>query len=440
MFTLTIEDRNGQVANKFSFTEGNYVVGRNETCDVVLPSTSVSREHARIFVHQGRCYIEDLGSANGVIVDGQKVVRQRDLGAASQIRVGDYYLYLEYQRPVGADQRVLQTLFIPKSGDHPKLVRINDSFAGEEFSLSELENTIGRTDDNFILLSDPSISRHHATIEAVGERFSVRDLGSSNGTRVNGKKLKDRATLKFGDRVEFGNVEFVFAEGNAQINPAAYTRKSSGNVSLIAGLAVLVLIGLALGGAIVYGFVALKKQDAAPQAAADTPQAGPEDTLDGRIAALIARGERQMERREWEVAIATFDDALALSPENAAAAEGRARAVRERDAEAMLEKGEILSEQGKHEEARAALLEVPEGTEAHQRASSTLNHLNKTIAYNLRTEATRLMKDGKKKDLLEAHQLLERSLSLVPDDEDTTRRLETLRARMKKKGISPPKD
>src|SRR5690554_1919785 len=97
MFTITIEDQNGQVADTFSFDHGSYVVGRLDECDVILPSSSVSREHARIFIQDGRCYIEDLGSANGVIVDGQKVLKSRDLGTASQIRIGDFYLYLEYK-------------------------------------------------------------------------------------------------------------------------------------------------------------------------------------------------------------------------------------------------------------------------------------------------------------------------------------------------------
>ncbi|MFW5967111.1 MAG: FHA domain-containing protein, partial [Persicimonas sp.] len=61
MYTLTIEDSNGQVAEQFSFDHGSYVIGRLDTCDIVLPSTSVSREHARIFVENDRCFVEDLG-------------------------------------------------------------------------------------------------------------------------------------------------------------------------------------------------------------------------------------------------------------------------------------------------------------------------------------------------------------------------------------------
>ncbi len=221
MFTLTIEDNNGQMANQFSFDHGSYVIGRLEDCDIVLPSTSVSRQHARVFVEGGRCYIEDMGSANGVIVDGQRVLGKRDLGTASQIRVGDFYLYLEFKRAQQelANQNVLSTLFISSGGAHHKLVRINDAFAGEEFSLSESLNTIGRTDENFILLSDVSISREHAQIDRIGDHYSVVDLGSSNGTTLNGKAVRSRQPLQPGDIVQFGNLRFVFLPGDTRIDP-----------------------------------------------------------------------------------------------------------------------------------------------------------------------------------------------------------------------------
>ncbi|MGM0558536.1 MAG: FHA domain-containing protein, partial [Myxococcota bacterium] len=184
MYTLTIEDSNSETADQFSFDHGSYIIGRNDECDIVLPSNSVSRQHARIYVENDRCFIEDLGSANGVIVDGQRVVKTRDLGTASQIRIGDFYLFLEFKGQSQSRKSVLDTLFISDSSEHHKLVRVNDNFSGEEFSLSEVENTIGRTDDNFILLSDPSISRRHAKIIRDGNRYTVVDLVSSNGTRL----------------------------------------------------------------------------------------------------------------------------------------------------------------------------------------------------------------------------------------------------------------
>ncbi|RDV39546.1 FHA domain-containing protein [Bradymonadaceae bacterium TMQ3] len=433
MFTITIEDQNGQVADTFSFDHGSYVVGRLDTCDVVLPSGSVSREHARIFVHEGRCYIEDLGSANGVIVDGQRVVQQRDLGTASQIRIGDYYLYLEFKRSARMqNQNVLSTLFIDSGSEHHKLVRINDAFAGEEFSLSEVENTIGRTDENFILLSDASISRRHAIIARHGDLYSVVDCGSSNGTRLNGKAVQSQQAISPGDRVEFGNLEFVFVEGNATVNPAEYAASGSSNaMTTYGGLAVLVLLGLALGGAAVFALVNSGDGEGQAQAHAPAPP-----TLEEQVAEHVAGGRTQLELGNWDGAIAAANEALALAPQNTEARALRDQVDVERQAAEKLAQGELLSEQGRHEEAREMLLQLPQGSIAEQRAQTTLAHLNRTIAYNLRSEASRLFKSRREADPKAAHALLVEALEVLPEDQESRALLDDVEAHMRKKRIA----
>lgn len=415
MFNLTIEDSNGQIADRFTFDHGAYVIGRHEECDIVLPSTSVSRQHARIFIDNGRCYIEDLGSANGVIVDGQRVVKQRDLGTASQIKVGDFYLYLEYKRPDRASQaNVLQTLFISDDSDHCKLVRINDSFAGEEFSLSEIDNTIGRTDDNFILLSDASISRHHAKIFREGERYTMMDLGSSNGSRHNGKPVTMPVVLAPGDRVHFGNVEFVFAPGHIDINPAEYAgAPGGGNLVLLVGLGVLILLGVAAGGLIAFGMFTFRDQDPAKATA-------PAETLETKVAAAMQDGRAKMERRDWTGAAASFNEVLALSPKNGEAQSLKEQAETEHTAQETFERGERHIEEGRHRDALSEFEQVPAGTVAHERAQEQIAHVRKTLVYNLKSEATQLSKGKKpkKSDLLEAHDKVKEALALSPDDED----------------------
>lgn len=430
MFTLTIEDSNGQLADRFSFDHGAYVIGRQESCDIVLPSPSVSRQHARLFIDKGRCFVEDLGSANGVIVDGQRVVQQRDLGTASQIKVGDYYLYLEYQRPDRSQQQnVLQTLFISDDADHFKLVRINDSFAGEEFGLSEVENTIGRTDDNFILLSDTSISRRHARIVRDGDVYTVIDMGSSNGTLVNGKKVTTPTALNKGDRVQFGNIEFVFVDGNANVNPADYARATGGNAIIYAGLAVFLLLGLAGGALIVFGYITLKSDEA------EAPAAVAANDIDTQVDALMAEGQERMTNEDWEGAATTFAEVIALQPSNEKAKLYREKSQIEAEAKTRYERGEILVEGGRHRDAREVLSEISEKTAIYERAQRTLEQIDKTLAHNLRNEAARLSKSKSKSDLVDAHEKLKESLSLVPEDEETLALLNDVEKTLKRRKI-----
>jgi hypothetical protein len=68
---------------------------------------------------------------------------------------------------------------------------------------------IGRSDESDIALNDPSVSRTHAVIDTEGLAPTVRDLGSTNGTFVNGKRVQ-RESLRDGDDVRFGNTRMRF--------------------------------------------------------------------------------------------------------------------------------------------------------------------------------------------------------------------------------------
>ena len=60
---------------------------------------------------------------------------------------------------------------------------------GDRFALTESIITIGRHPDSNLVLADPNVSRNHAEIRPQGDRFAVVDLGSTNGTRVNGVRV-----------------------------------------------------------------------------------------------------------------------------------------------------------------------------------------------------------------------------------------------------------
>ena len=81
-----------------------------------------------------------------------------------------------------------------------------------EGNVPELKKfSIGRTQDNDILMMDFAISRAHALIELRGDGYFLKDLGSSNGTYVNGKLIDDRGTLlEVGDTIRFARYEFQF--------------------------------------------------------------------------------------------------------------------------------------------------------------------------------------------------------------------------------------
>jgi hypothetical protein len=69
---------------------------------------------------------------------------------------------------------------------------------------------LGRSRDCDIVLEDPNVSRRHAEIRPSGGSWIVRDLGSTNGVKVNGRRITGAQSLKRGDAVELGTARLVF--------------------------------------------------------------------------------------------------------------------------------------------------------------------------------------------------------------------------------------
>src|SRR5262249_24700688 len=80
----------------------------------------------------------------------------------------------------------------------PKLI-----IAGTAYELVDDLVTIGRGPDNTIIINNPSVSARHAHLQLAGETYRLKDLGSTNGTHVNGKAVNE-TLVSFEDRVRFG--------------------------------------------------------------------------------------------------------------------------------------------------------------------------------------------------------------------------------------------
>jgi pSer/pThr/pTyr-binding forkhead associated (FHA) protein len=91
----------------------------------------------------------------------------------------------------------------------PKLVLTTEAQGKVAYEFTEDLITIGRAPDNMIVIEDPSVSGHHAQLELTGEMYRIKDLDSTNGTRVNGIPISETA-LRFDDRIRFGGIEARF--------------------------------------------------------------------------------------------------------------------------------------------------------------------------------------------------------------------------------------
>lgn len=103
----------------------------------------------------------------------------------------------------------IRTLLVEGASIEQSIFLLRKPMSGRVAELRHF--TIGRTHDNDILINDFAISRTHAVVEIRGEGYYLKDLGSSNGTYVNGKLIDDRGTLlEDGDTVRFARYDFLF--------------------------------------------------------------------------------------------------------------------------------------------------------------------------------------------------------------------------------------
>jgi pSer/pThr/pTyr-binding forkhead associated (FHA) protein len=90
----------------------------------------------------------------------------------------------------------------------------------ELIPLSGLRLTLGKASTNDVSLEhDPTVSRLHAVLENHGSAWSIRDLGSRNGTYLNGEKIDAERVLRSGDELRVGKSRLVYLEARQSDEP-----------------------------------------------------------------------------------------------------------------------------------------------------------------------------------------------------------------------------
>jgi len=169
-------------------------VGRDATrCQFVMDHPSVSAVHAEIAMKEGRAVLSDR-STNGTFVNGARV-------QTVQLRDGDYITFGRY---AGKS-------LIFRTGLEPELKL-------ETVDLSKDRIAVGRDPSNDVFINHPVVSKHHAEIVKQDGKFFIVDLGSTNGTFVNGIKVK-RHQLQELDRIVIGPSELHFSGASLSHKP-----------------------------------------------------------------------------------------------------------------------------------------------------------------------------------------------------------------------------
>ena len=181
-------------------------IGRGSDCDMVIDDPMVSRAHLTVAPASGGWVLEDLGSRNGTFANGKRITVLAFGSDGASVRLGDPDGVVVGLLPSGGES-------LRGDGQVPSDVRRGtgvDQVAGDADVCRPAGTviSIGRASDNTIVLADDLlVSRHHAQVLAKGETGELTDLGSSNGTFVNGQRVTT-AVLGSDDVLTIGQHDF----------------------------------------------------------------------------------------------------------------------------------------------------------------------------------------------------------------------------------------
>jgi ABC transport system ATP-binding/permease protein len=159
----------------FPLIKSEIHLGRGEDNDIVINSRIVSRRHARLVKQQNGYEIHPLPDAsNPVYVDGRPLKEPRRLQHGDMLRIGSQdpgsMVSMIFHQPVKSQVGEIRSILFQEKA----IV------------------TIGRDLSNDVVLDSPTVSRFHAQIEKIGQRYRLVDLNSANGSFVNDQRVKDR--------------------------------------------------------------------------------------------------------------------------------------------------------------------------------------------------------------------------------------------------------
>jgi pSer/pThr/pTyr-binding forkhead associated (FHA) protein len=244
---------------------GPLVLGRDAGCEVVVPGNDVSRRHAQIELGEAGYVLVDT-STNGTFVNGTRIEGSRVLQRADVIRVGtdEFRFYAEMAAPAipvapppgppdlskpppGAEHRLHNTMMgAPKVGTPPlpgpvtpislaqspiaSLLVRSGTLKGKRLPVRIPVVNVGRGDYNDLVIPEPSVSASHAKLQRREGIWVIADLGSTNGTFVDGERITEETALGPGSTIRFGEVSTLFesTDDPTGIQPRVGTRMMEG--------------------------------------------------------------------------------------------------------------------------------------------------------------------------------------------------------------------
>lgn len=211
-------------SRKVELTRETLILGRLPDNDIVIPSQYVSGKHARLERRSDGWWYTDLDSTNGTHLEGRQI-REIRLQDGMKLQLGrekNKSVFISFHgsseketptpRPVGRETIIEKTT---STTGYVHLRGVTPS--------GQKRQVIGRGKEADIQLKSPVISREHASIQPGTSEWTLTDLGSKNGTFLNGKRIHRAERLKAGDVIQIGPFRLEY-EGTGKLKQYAASR------------------------------------------------------------------------------------------------------------------------------------------------------------------------------------------------------------------------
>lgn len=202
-----------------SFDRSPVRLGRHPGNELVFAEGFVSQWHAQIHFEGKEVSVVDLGSTNGTSVNGERIQAQTHMRMTSpddHVQLGPIRItfgFSDAAQPVPHQQYIDPS----PSGGHEVILRAKvDDGSGHPERILIFESSpirLGRAKLNEIVFEQPFVSQFHALVRFEGTNVSVMDLGSTNGTILNGQRLQPQTPMPLmapTDIVQIGSISLKF--------------------------------------------------------------------------------------------------------------------------------------------------------------------------------------------------------------------------------------
>lgn len=187
-------------------SSGEWSIGRHPDSDVVINDPKASRRHGLLTAEDGNFFIEDLGTGNGTRISGVSIPANTRIAVKEDdvIEIGS--LELTVVESSSAEDTPED---VSPEGKVGVLTGLSGGVEGKVFAIGEEPLLIGRLPVCQVRIDEPQSSRIHTEVSGDKAGFSLKDLGSSNGTFLNEEKVR-RSAIRHGDVIRVGDHKFSF--------------------------------------------------------------------------------------------------------------------------------------------------------------------------------------------------------------------------------------